>query len=329
MTTLNELPIYEMIFEEGVTKGIYGISLVKKPAIGYSAVQLSEEVKLEFKTLDADQQILVAPVLLPNYKIHRKDGDFEYFVYATADTIKQAQINFFKKGYQAESQLEHKTKIVDVCIYESWTIEDPNNDKANALGYKDLPKGTLMMSMKIDNKEVWDDYIKTGKVNGFSMDSYFKLELKNIKKTNMNFSNQTLVDILTEALDKIKQTEQPTPLEPVTSATTETIQTEVEAAAEVPTEIEVPTAEVEIEVPTVDVEQLQKDLADKTAELEDAKKRLAELEGKLSESEGKLVQMSATPAKAVIKDVDLSETEKAPTSAFGRILAGVNIAKNK
>ena len=37
----------------------------------------------------------------------------------------------------------------------------------------DLPVGTWMVSMKVNNEEVWNDYVKTGKVKGFSIEGYF------------------------------------------------------------------------------------------------------------------------------------------------------------
>jgi hypothetical protein len=36
------------------------------------------------------------------------------------------------------------------------------NDKANELGF-DVPVGTWMLSMKVDNDTIWNDFIKTGK----------------------------------------------------------------------------------------------------------------------------------------------------------------------
>jgi len=42
-----------------------------------------------------------------------------------------------------------------------------------------MPLGTWMVSMKVDNDEIWNDYVKTGKVKGFSIEGYFadKLEM--------------------------------------------------------------------------------------------------------------------------------------------------------
>ena len=45
----------------------------------------------------------------------------------------------------------------------------------------DVPVGTWMGSVKVDNDDIWNDYVKTGKVKGFSIEGYFadKLERPN------------------------------------------------------------------------------------------------------------------------------------------------------
>jgi hypothetical protein len=44
-------------------------------------------------------------------------------------------------------------------------------DKSTALGF-DVPKGTWMVSYKINNKETWQK-IKNGELNGFSITGNF------------------------------------------------------------------------------------------------------------------------------------------------------------
>jgi hypothetical protein len=36
-----------------------------------------------------------------------------------------------------------------------------------------MPKGTWMVSVKVNNEEVWEEFVKTGKVKGFSIEGYF------------------------------------------------------------------------------------------------------------------------------------------------------------
>jgi hypothetical protein len=58
-----------------------------------------------------------------------------------------------------------------MSVVESWLIEDEKMDKSQLYGFN-LPKGTWMISMKVDNDEVWQD-VKDGKIKGFSIEGYF------------------------------------------------------------------------------------------------------------------------------------------------------------
>ena len=63
--------------------------------------------------------------------------------------------NFFKKGYQSSSTIEHDvdSKIQGVTIVESWIKTDLVNDKSVVYGMNE-PIGTWYASMKIDNDEI-------------------------------------------------------------------------------------------------------------------------------------------------------------------------------
>lgn len=150
--------------------------------------RLSSE-KFNFKLSSEEKRILTSPVLLPEQDIYRNFGENdECNVFFSAATIEKLQQNFFKNQYQKNSTVEHKELIDGVFFFESWIVKNPKNDKASELGF-DVPTGTWMMSMKVDNDEIWQDYIKTGKLKGFSIDS--KLGVKKQKKTNekMNFKS--------------------------------------------------------------------------------------------------------------------------------------------
>jgi hypothetical protein len=62
------------------------------------------------------------------------------------------------------------------------------NDKANELGF-DVPVGTWMLSMKVDNDTIWNDFIKTGKVKGFSIDSKSSKNTKKKKRKDELFKS--------------------------------------------------------------------------------------------------------------------------------------------
>ena len=50
-------------------------------------------------------------------------------------------------------------------------------DKSAIYGMND-PIGTWMGCLKVTNDDVWENYVKTGKVKGFSIEGYFADKMK-------------------------------------------------------------------------------------------------------------------------------------------------------
>jgi hypothetical protein len=204
---------YKIVYDESDEQGeIYGISIVEDPANLFDFVALSKEEKVLLAS-EKEKKVLTGVVLVPNQKILRKDnktGEL-YDFYFEAETIEKLALSFFKKGYQRNSTFNHsEDKWLDgTTIYESWIVEDPNNDKSNHLGFRGLPKGTWMVSMKLSD-DLWEEYIKTGKAKGFSIDSFLQFEkiesvkLSKIKKkTKMGLLQKLLKLAMNEEFTKI------------------------------------------------------------------------------------------------------------------------------
>ena len=183
---------YEAIFDEEQNTGVYGISLVLNPAMEGVFVALSKQSEVQFKEVSKEERKVVGLVLEPNKLIYRNDGNEEYNIVFNAETIKNLSYNFFKQNFQKNSTIEHNenNKIENVTFVESWIVEDRKTDKQQLYGF-DYPEGSWLATLKIDNDEVWENYVKTGKVQGFSIDGL--LSLKEVKMSK----NQTLsgVDI--------------------------------------------------------------------------------------------------------------------------------------
>lgn len=124
----------------------------------------------EIKPLD-DERVFVGPVLIPEQLIYqRTEAQGEHYIRFNKETIKALQQSFFKNNYHHNSTINHEGEpIKDVYFYESWIVEHPD-DKANKVYGFDLPVGTFMAKMKIENDTIWNDYVKTGDVRGFSID---------------------------------------------------------------------------------------------------------------------------------------------------------------
>lgn len=146
------------------------ISLVSVPAIEEEFLLFSKE--LSFATIDEEKRIVTGPAMRPDIHIPRKDDAGElYYGFFSQDTVRKAAELFFKKNSNAnKTNLEHEFEVDGVYVYESWIVEDPNVDKAKALGFTDVRKGDWWVSMKIENDVVWQNYLKTGLIRGFSVE---------------------------------------------------------------------------------------------------------------------------------------------------------------
>ena len=179
-------------FNPKVNGGVYAISLVENPAMEGLFIALSKQEEIKFAEVDKEQRILMGLVLEPNKPVYRNQGGEEFNIVFSEDTIKELSHNFFKAGYQGNSTIEHKadSKIQGVTFVESWIVEDSKIDKSANFGFS-YPKGSWIATMKVDSDEVWNNYVKTGKVQGFSVDALLSLEEVKLSK------NQTIegVDI--------------------------------------------------------------------------------------------------------------------------------------
>jgi hypothetical protein len=180
------MKLIELVLDETMAlTGIDAISLVEYPAIEEDFIALNAE-RVQFAKQDEEKRILMGAALVPNKPIYRVDGEEEFYVYFSEGTIRKASELFFQKAKQNNATLEHEVGINGLTVVESWIIEDEIQDKSKKYGF-DLPVGTWMVSMKVNNPEIWDGWVKTGKVKGFSIEGYFV--------DKMNFSNQELEKI--------------------------------------------------------------------------------------------------------------------------------------
>ena len=168
------------IDEESKDDGIYAISLVEFPAIEENFVALSQH-KVEFKTLDEDKRIVVGLALVPNKKIYRRKKDYEYNIVFSDETVRKASELYLKSLKNNNTTLEHQSLTSGVSVIESWIVEDERMDKSNLYGLN-ASKGSWVVTMKVDNDNVWDD-IKKKRYLGLSIEGIFsdKVDLSNDK----------------------------------------------------------------------------------------------------------------------------------------------------
>ena len=171
------MKIVELILDEQqLATGIEAISIVESPAIESNFIALNKQHKLEFKAMDSEKRVLLGPALIPNKPIYRHQElngkEEEFYVYFSKATIEKASQLYMMRGNQAKTTIEHQFGVDGAIVVETWLKVDEVNDKSVAYGFND-PVGTWYVAMKIVNDEIWNDFVKTGKVKGFSIEGFF------------------------------------------------------------------------------------------------------------------------------------------------------------
>ena len=211
---------------------VFGISLVATPAMESNYVMLSKdrtdnltiEQKIDlskqndvkFSKISEEKRLLMGLVLEPNKLIYRYDQQTqeEYYITVSAETILELQQDYIKKSNQNYSTLEHDGKELEgVSFTEHWIVEDSKIDKS-ALHGLSFKVGSWVTVAKIDNESLWNDYIKTGNVMGFSIDAMVHLEEINLNKQEMS-EQKTVIELLKDLPNQIKLALSPKKEEPV------------------------------------------------------------------------------------------------------------------
>ena len=169
------MDIVELFIDENdEVSGIEAISVVENPAIESDFVALKAQ---EFKLAEVDKEkrILMGAALIPNKPIYRQNKDQEYYIFFSQATVRKASELFFIRGNQNNATLEHQLELKGLTAVESWIVES-EQDKSRMYDLN-VPIGTWMVSMKVNNDKVWAQ-VKKGEVKGFSIEGYFADKLQ-------------------------------------------------------------------------------------------------------------------------------------------------------
>ena len=279
-------------YKVGLDSETYKISMVSEPAIEVDYVALAkQDEEVDVKLSSDERHICYGPALIPNKDIYRNNGEQEFYINFTEDSITKMSQEFMKDYRQHEINLQHEENVDEVYVCESWLVEDPYKDKANALGFN-VPKNTWMVGLKVNNIDTWER-VKSGELRGFSVESAIRLEeFNNQEKNNetMEVENETfwtrMRDVIKEAFtlaSKDKEAEE------------ELMASEEKFEEEKPTET--PVEEPKVEEPTeVKEEPKEEPVEPKNEPKEEPKKEdnhLEELINNLKEEIAALKEMNS------------------------------------
>ena len=165
-----DLPVKELMADDD--NFVTAISLVDFPAIEENFLKFKEDVEnITLSKVFEDKQIIVGPAMIPNKLIYRynKQTNEEYNVFFSNETVEFVAHKYLQSLMNSNTTVQHEVPINCATVIESWLVSEENQ---NTYGYT-VPNGTWMVAMKITDQGFWDNYVKSGKVNGFSIEGYF------------------------------------------------------------------------------------------------------------------------------------------------------------
>lgn len=192
-------------YKVGTDSDVYAISMVEMPAIEEDFIALAKQEEQKVFLESEEKHMVYGAVLVPDKDIYRNDGEKEFYLSFSKESIEKMSQDFMKEYRQHEVTLDHEDVANEVCVVESWLKSDLYKDKSVALGLNEqLPIGTWFAGMKVNNVEVWER-IKAGELKGFSVESMIALEeFENQNTNNMNIeTNEMFWDKFKSTLKEI------------------------------------------------------------------------------------------------------------------------------
>jgi hypothetical protein len=186
---LSNLPKYKITidseYSDGEDLGINEIAFTSTPAIKMKGLAFSAQTPKKQVFADKVKMRLAAPAIIP-MEIYRNDVE-EYYVEFTEKEIEKIHQKFMKKLGTSKGSifnLEHDTEQkVPAYIFETWLVENPEQDKSfSTYGIK-VPKGTMFVVAQLTDQEYFNKLVENEQT-GFSIEGFLGLKLSEIINNN-------------------------------------------------------------------------------------------------------------------------------------------------
>ena len=196
-------------YKVGIDSETEAISMVTEPAIESDFVFLSKDKAIVKEAFSNDEKHMVyGAVLRPDFPIYRNDGENEYYLEFTSESIERMARDYMMNYRQGNVTIQHEEYANEVFMVESWIKQDMDKDKSVSVGLdKSLPIGTWFCGFYVNNNDVWER-IRSKELKGFSVEAMIDIEdFAKVKKEDELFEmNESfwskLKSIVNEALGK-------------------------------------------------------------------------------------------------------------------------------
>lgn len=204
---MDSIPIYEVVFDEN--SDITAISLVTDPAVQSYYMAFSEGENVRIELADSEERLVLGAALIPDKLILRRDDEGNpFYIRFSREVIKKTAYSYFRNQKLGNINAQHDPdSMLDGVYVVGGFIKDSQKGINPPAKFSDLPDGTWFVLTKIDNDEVWSEYVKTGVLRGYSIEAWYSLANTHTSKpVSMSEEDEisALLDVILSKLDKIE-----------------------------------------------------------------------------------------------------------------------------
>ena len=214
-----KIPIYDIIIDtESEDLNMSCISLVTDPAVEKDFECFSKNNKpMQFSITNPEKHCITGVAIRADVPIYRYSPDKgEYYVRFSKETIEQIVYKYSKQNLWNSVSLEHSGQNIDSAVMVEFYIKSENKCPK---GFEEIENGSLMVTYKITDENLWDKVKNSDEINGFSIEIMADLEptnefvesdLQSIEEFNKNeedFFSELMNWLSDEDFEKKKKSE--------------------------------------------------------------------------------------------------------------------------
>ena len=174
-----KLPIYDIIIDTDTDElNMSCISLVTDPAVEKDFECFSKDKKpMKFSVTDQEKHCITGVAIRADVPIYRYSPDKgEYYVRFSKETIEQIVYKYSKQNLWNSVSLEHSGQNIDSAVMVEFYLK---SETKCPKGFQDVEDGSLMVTYKITDENLWDTVKNSDEINGFSIEIMADLQPTN------------------------------------------------------------------------------------------------------------------------------------------------------
>lgn len=192
----NGIDIYKALIQDE-TDGVYCISLVDYPAVekNFVCFKTENKEKVYFSIESEEKQNITGVVMVADTPIYRRNGDYEYYITYSKETIELMANKLLKDGLQNRFSIMHDGNLISGISMTELYIKDSTKG-INPNFISDIPEGSLMATLHVEDADLWENIKTQDFLKGFSLEGLFTIEQMQNNKRNKNSTMSKLTKFI-------------------------------------------------------------------------------------------------------------------------------------